>query len=191
MKQYLLSIICGIGILSALLGLYFGSYLPLAKSQRYIEALGVMRSGSIASIQQFEDVFDKVFRFYSPIGDEEVAKFLSNDILSVISQKDQPEEVSRALVAYIEPYMIKDNVRHLLTLAELYRVMWLNYKNEEYYSRAENFYKSAYVLGPTLPPVLYSMLDLYLSRGDTKNVEKISEEILKIWDDPRVAALKG
>ena len=99
-----------IGIFIA--GIYFGSYLPFVKSKSYIAALS---SGSaVKSFDDFKKVFGKPLDFYSPVGQEEVVKFLCNDILNMVSNPKQNEESMRVVINFIEPYLFQNNVRHLL-----------------------------------------------------------------------------
>lgn len=168
-------------IVIVLFAIYFGSLLPLVKSRHFIAALRSI--SSIKTIDQFKMNFDRAFKFYSPVGDEEIAKFLSNDILQMISQQNQSEAVSRMLVDYIEPYLFQNDVRHLMGAARMYEVLWGKYGREEDFQKAENYFQKAFAIGPKLPPVLYGMLDLYRLKGNTENMKKIGEEILKYWPD--------
>jgi tetratricopeptide (TPR) repeat protein len=121
-----------------------------------------------------------------------VAKFLANDIMQFISQKNQPEAVSRILVNYIEPYMLQNDIRHLLASGQMYAILWGNYGKAEDFKKAEDYFNKAYRIGPNLPPVLYSMLNLYQMKGDVQKMKEIGGEILKYWpDEKNVAELIG
>ncbi|MBN2197935.1 hypothetical protein JW698_01960 [Candidatus Wolfebacteria bacterium] len=158
----------------------FGSYLPLIKSRRFISALGSL--SLIKTIEQFKTFFNRSLNFYSPIGDEEVTKFLVSDILSFVSDDNQSESGSRMLVDYIEPRIFQDDVRHLLAMAQIYWILWEKYGyNEADFEKAENYFKKAYVIGPKLPPVLYGMFDFYKAKGDVVTAKEIGEEILNYW----------
>ncbi len=170
-------------IIGTLLSLYFGSYLPFKKSQRYITALRTVQARNVHSIQDFEQTFNYALLFYSPVGDEEVAKFLSNDIARIVSQENQQEAVRRELIRYIEDVMDKNNVRHLLTLGEMYRVLWSTYHRQEDYQKVEGYYRKALTLGPDLPPVLYNVFDLYRSHNDLENALLIAKKIFSLWPD--------
>ena len=63
-------------IILALCSIYFGAYLPLRKAQLYISALNEVRN--VRTMEGFREMFLKAFAFYSPIGDEEMAKFFGN-----------------------------------------------------------------------------------------------------------------
>ena len=185
MKQSIKIIICVIGILGAVLSIVFGSYLPLVKSRLFIASLN--SASSIKTINDFKKNFDKPFNFYSPVGDEETAKFLSSDILKSISQKEQSEEASRILVDYMEPYLFKNNVRHLIILGQMYSVLWQKSGKEEDFKKAEEYYLKAMEIGPKLPPVLYGLLDIERAGGNNEKIKEISKIILQYWpEDERV-----
>ncbi len=168
-------------IVLATLSIIFGSYLPLVKSQRYVS--GARSLSSINTIDQFKQTFDRSLRFYSPVGDEEVVKFLGSDILQIIAQGNQSEAVSRALFEYIEPYLFKNDVRHLLIGAESYNNLWRQFGKEEDFEKSENYFKNAYKIGSKLPPVLYGMLNLYVLKGDKEKAKEIGEIIVNYWPD--------
>lgn len=177
-----------IGIALAILSIYFGSLLPLVKSQRYISAVSVM--SSIKSLEQFKKIFDRVFDFYSPVGDEETAKFLGSSIVNIVNQKEQPENVSRYLVEYIESKLQENNVRHLIMLGQMYSVLWQKSGNEKDSGKAEKYYQKALAIGPKLPPALYGLFDFYRTRGDQEKIRKIGERILQLWpEDEKVKAI--
>lgn len=178
-------IILWILVVSGVLMIYFSAYLPFTKASKYINA--VVRGQRIRSVDEFKELFDSVFGFYSPVGGEEMVKFLSNDILSIISQEQASEEVSRLLVEYIESKFFDNNVRHMITGMRAYEILWRRYNKEEYFQKAESYFKKAYAIGPNLPPVLYPMLNLYYSHGDNEKAKGLAEEILRHWpQDERI-----
>lgn len=182
MSDVLKNLIIVLLIIAACLSIYFGAYLPFTKSQRYIVAIRTLPS--LKSLADFEKNFDAAINYYSPVGDEEMMKFLSNDISSIIADQKQTEAVSRALVEYIEPHMFKNETRHLLTLGRMYSVLWQKFgRKDADYIRAEEYYLKAYSIGPKLPPVLYSLFDLYKLKGDNKKLKNIASEILRYWPD--------
>jgi tetratricopeptide (TPR) repeat protein len=182
MKDVLKYILCFAGIILAVLAIYFGSYAPLHKAQLYIDAL--RQTSSVSTVKQFEDLFDPVFNFYSPIGNEEVPKFLSSDIVGILnSNRVGSEDVAKALVDYIEPHMLQDNVRHLLSLGYMYEALWKKFQKDEYYNKAESYYLKVVQIGPTLPPGLYSLANLYQERGDQQKLFGVVGKILQYWPD--------
>jgi hypothetical protein len=167
------------GIIFFLLGLYYGAYLPLAKSRLYIST--IRSAQSIRSVADFKALYDRMFALYSPVGTEEIVKFMSYDVMGIISIKDQPEEIARALVEYIEPYLFTNNVRHLLVGAQMYTTLWQNYGHDSDYEAAVRYYRAAYDIGPKLPPVLFGLLQLYVNHGDMVSANEIGEHIVALW----------
>lgn len=177
-----------VGIVLASSAIVLGSILPLAKAQLYIDS--ARNVSQVRSMDQFRENFDAVLKFYSPVGDEEVAKFLGNEIFGAVSNPRQQEEVSRSLVGYIEPYFMKDNVRHLLLVGRMYYALWINFKKESDFAKAEGYFKRAHELGPELPNPLYGLLDLYQKNGDDAKVQELAKEILALWPtDKRIQGL--
>ncbi|MEI6479417.1 MAG: hypothetical protein WCO21_01120 [bacterium] len=175
MKQ----IVIVIGIILAVLSFIYGAVLPYMKAGAYITAM--QNLSNVTSVQGFKDNFDSAFNFYSPVGDEEVTKFLASDIVNLVSQEKQPELVSRELVSYIEPHLYGDNPRHLLSGAQAYTILWVKYGKKDDYLKAESYYKKILSVGPNLPPALYGLLDLYGRAGDKENLKKVGETILGYW----------
>ncbi len=188
LKQFIIIVF----IILMVLFIVFGAILPLKKSQAYINALTDMQSGRTYTTEQFEQQLGGVFNLYSPIGQEEMVKFFSYDILNVIGQKGFADPQARFLVGYIEKYLFQDNVRHLIAGSMFYKTLWRISGREDDFKKSEEYLKKAYNIGPNLPPVLYNMFDLYWLRGDKENMKKIGEEILKYWpDDKNVEEILG
>jgi len=181
MNIFLRQLLIIILIILSVIGIYFGAYLPWIKARAYISALQTMSDGGIQSLGDYFKNYDVPLKTYSPIGDEEVTKFLSNDILNLISNGSQSEEVSRALVEYIEPMLFKNNVRHLLVGGQMHYVLWRRFNNEGDYQKAEQYYLAARAIGPKLPPVLYELIGLYKDMGDTTKMKEVGETILTYW----------
>lgn len=170
-----------------ILAIVFGSLLPFLKAQKYITA--VRSLSQVRSLDQFRATFDHALDFYSPVGAEETGKFLGNEIFNAVNNPQQQEEISRALVAYIEPHLLKDNVRHLLLLGRMHYMLWLNFKDDRNFASAEQYFLAAHAIGPRLPNPMYGLLELYEKRGDQAKVREFAEKILSYWpSDGRVRA---
>lgn len=183
MKTELKYIAVSAGIILMISAIIFGALLPLLKSQRYIAAINML--SSIRTFKDFEANFDNVFNFYSPVGGEEVAKFLGNDIISFAGSSNQTEQGARELVSYMEPHMFQNNVRHLLMLSQMYRVLWQRFHKEADFEKAEAYLRKAHSIGSNLPPVLYSLYDLYQQKGDLVRAREIGESIVAIWPEEK------
>jgi len=170
-------------LILAALSSVFGALLPWQKSTVYIDTLTALQSGKSFTQDQFESQMNGVFNFYSPIGQEEVVKFFSNDVLNIITQENFPVDATRFLITYTEPYLFQSNVRHLIFGAMAYENLWLASKSENDYKKSEAYFLKAYAIGRNLPPVLYGMFDLYYRHNDKENLKKIGLEILSYWPD--------
>lgn len=172
----------------SVLMIYFSAYLPYAKSRAYINAIRAAQN--LRSVEEFKKTLDKVFNFYSPVGDEEVVKFLSNDVASLINQEQATQDISRLIVEYIEPRFFENNVRHMITAAKMYETLWRRWGGEDDFKKTESYFLKAYEIGPKLPPVLYGMVSLYYAHRDFDKVKTIAGEILTYWpDDERLKPL--
>ncbi len=170
------------GIILALTSLYFGVLSPFIRAREYIAA--VRSISSVRTIQEFEDNFNRSLLFPSPIGKEEVVKFLGNDIANILFQEGQSKEIAQELVRFIEPHLFRNNVRHMLLGGQLYAVLWERYgRSEENFVKAEFYYRQALSIGPNLPPPLFALLGLYIAHGDTEQVGEMRTIILSYWPD--------
>ncbi len=179
MKNVFKNVLISAGLILALLSVFSGSYLPIVKARSYIRAINML--SSVKDVPEFENVFGKALDIFSPVGQEEVVKFLSSDIVRGIVSQNNPEAVSREIVSFIEPYLFKNDVRHLITRGNLYNLLWQKYGHIEDFAKTEEAYRAALAIGPKLPPVLYSLLDLYQAKGDFGKEKEIGNIILGYW----------
>lgn len=176
------NIITVVLIVLAVASLIYGAYFPFVKARRYITSLNTL--ASVNSLESFYAHFDRVLLHPSPVGQEEAVKYLGSDISGFVARGDQPEEVARALVAYIEPHLFRNNVRHLLMGGRLYEMLWRGYDGkEEDFLKAERYYLEARAIGPKLPPVLYALHDLYGAAGQTEKRAEVRDAIIRLWPD--------
>jgi len=168
-------------MLGSLLAIYFGSYLPFMKAQKYIFLSNSIRN--IKTFEQFKEMSQSLFDFRSPIGQEEAVRFFSREVLTMIRNPDQPEQVSRELAKLLEPYYFRNNVRHLSNMGEIYALLWGKYKTEEDFAQAEFYFLKVLEIGPDLPPPLYTLFELYKLHGDTQKMKEIGERIVTNWPE--------
>jgi len=182
MKNFLKYTIPAILIILSILSVYFGAYLPHKKAKAYVTAL--KNAPNVTTVEEYEENFNNVLDISSPIGDEEIAKYLGSDSVTIAMQGGVSEDVAKELVEYIEPHLFKNEVRHLIILGQLYGLMWGRYGGEEeYFKKSEEYFLKAKQIGPKLPPVLYTLFDLYYQSGDMEKASEIAGEILKYWPD--------
>lgn len=188
MNDTLKQLIIVLLILAAVASVYFGALAPLAKAQSYINALRTIPL--IGSIDEFRQAFDVPLTLPSPVGQKEVVKYIATNIQEIITHPNQPENVMRALAEYIEPYIYQNDVRHLIVMGQIYYTLWTNYGRKDVdFQKAVDYFKKVEVIGPKLPPALYSLFDLYREHGDVEKAKEVGKEILKFW--PNDAEVEG
>ena len=133
-KKSIISIL----IILSFVSVYFGAYRPFKKARLYISA-----RQAAASFRSFEDLtvrYNEVFNYYSPIGDKEIAKFFSTNVLDSNSQDGQSEEIVILLAKYATSHIYQNDAIHLLQAAYIYDLMWQRFGNMEYFNAAEAYY---------------------------------------------------
>ncbi len=183
MKEFWKYILLIIGIIAGVFAIVRGSIQPFLKSETFIKALQNIQN--IKTFDEFTKSFDTAFNFPSPIGNEELAKFLADDVSGLISQDTQPENVSRALVSYIEPHMSSNDILNLLTIAHFHTILFQRFHNAEDYNLAEQAYLKDLAMAPKLPPVLYGLASLYASVGDQNKLMQVVQVIASYWPDDK------
>lgn len=183
-------VVAGIAFLGAI-G-YYGSILPLQKSQTFIVSL--RRLDSVQSVAEFKALMSPVFDIPSPIGQEELVRNTANSILGTIQRTENPDVISQ-LMQYVEGYYkpIMDRGtgmsfgQNLYILGTLNEFAFLRTKNPTYLAAAKSYYSKGLELGPKRPQFLYGMFDVYRMEGDVEGVRRIAAEVLSYWpDDARV-----
>lgn len=169
------------GVILAVLGLVFGSFMPYFKAKFYVRAVNNL--SSVKTLEDFRKNFDTVFNFYSLIGNEEVARFLGDLIYGNLAQSNYSENIAREMVNYIEPRLVKNSIKSSLSLAGMYQILWRNHNRPEDFSRAENYLKEALVINPKSPQALYSLFNLYSLTGQKEKTKEIGETIIKYWPE--------
>jgi tetratricopeptide (TPR) repeat protein len=170
-----------LGIIAGILSIYLGAYLPYVKSASYIYFLKTSGEKT-QGIQDLEVELDKVIMTYSPIGQEEAVRYIGNDILNVLLNVKNSEAIDRELVGYIEARVFKKEIRHILVMGEMYKVLYVKYgKQEKDYLAAENYYKEVLAMAPKFQPALYTLFDLYEISGNKSGMNEIGKQILKYW----------
>ena len=166
-------------IVIALAGIYYGAYRPLVKAQLYIT---VQKTAPISqTFDEFVSYYNRIFEYYSPIGNKEIAKFFISNMSGIIVQKDRPEEIARALVEYGESHIYKNKTVHLVQMAYAYDILWKRFRNEEYFKKTEFYYNQVHEIGPRLPHALYGLFILYQGSGKIDEMMDVGEKILELW----------
>ena len=179
-------IIALIATIATLFLLYFGSFLPLKKSQLYIDAVG--GSSQIRSVQEFNKLFSKTLDFYSPIGHGEVVYAYLNVIVGAVQNqqnKDIVEILLKEADKRMEPILKADKgsayFQSLYSYALLYELAGNKFKDNNYYQKAADIYEIALKHSPGRPTLLYGLFRTYNVLGNTEKVKEIAEIIAKYF----------
>jgi hypothetical protein len=171
-------ILAGLIIVLASFFLIWGAVLPWNMAGNYINALRSAGQDKI-SLDGFVSLFSDVLNYPSPVGKEEVIKFLSGDLKGMVA--NQEESVARALANFIEPYLFKNDVRHLLTRAEINYTLWKRFNKQEDFIKTAEAYQEAGKIGTFLPQPLYGLYSLFLEGGQKDLAQRAGKEILRLW----------
>lgn len=165
---------------------YYGTYLPLRKSQAFIGALRSLNS--VRSLADFERAVSVPLDMPSPIGQEELVRNASNIVLNLIQQNDRPELVSE-LVNYIGSYYrpIIDRGRgmsfeqNIYILGALNEMAYIKTKQAKFLEAAKDYFDKGLKLGPKRPQFLYGLFDIYRMEGNVSGAKTVAEQILRQW----------
>lgn len=174
--------------------MYFGSFLPIRKSQKYIDA----RQTPITSLKQFNALYDGLLSYESPVGQDEVVGYYLQMLTEIIAQekgKENPNEtLIRHLVGKAEEWggpIIERGVgfsfsQLTFNMANIYREAMLAVRDETYYQKGTELYRLGLEYSPDRQIFLYNLFDMYRFRGDNENARKIGEKIVEVYKDERV-----
>lgn len=169
--------------------LYFGSYLPLRKAQYHINAVMNLQSGKIRSIGDFNNLFDPVLNFYSPVGQDEITQYYLGILLNIINQQSD-RAVIDALVKQAEqraaPVLEAGRGfnfnQNLYTFGSIYKIAAIKFKDKGYYDKAVNIFNIGLKYSPNRLIFLKGLFDLYSANiDDQQKAKEIGEIILKYY----------
>jgi len=173
---------------------YYGSYLPMRKSQAFISVL--RNTGNLHTLEDFQNAYQSVFSMPSPIGEEELVRNLASTAVNVVSKAPNPSVVSFLVKFVDDAYQpILDRGRgmsftqNIYVLGNLHQAAFVKTHDPQYLAAAKDFYLQGLELAPQRPQFLYGLLDAYRLQGDTAHVLEIRDKILALWPgDDRVQA---
>lgn len=166
--------------------IYLGSYLPFRKASLFIQTLRSFNT--VKSLEDLEKRLDRLFDFYSPVGDEEVLRFLTTEFVKVM-QGNLPQPLAAFLVGYTENRYLEyvssrvnvNVVKLIVQLAQLRTVYGLKYQDSQSLAAAEKYYKEGLKLSPRRPEYLFGLYDLYRTVGRLQEAAELGKEILIYW----------
>ncbi len=174
--------------------MYFGSFLPIRKSQKYIEA----RQTPITSLKQFNTLYDGVLSYKSPVGQDEVVSYYLEMLTEIIAQEKRNESPNEALIRHLvgkaeewtAPIIERGAgfifSRLIFNMANIYREAMLAVGEETYYQKGVELYRLGLKYSPDRQIFLYNLFDMYRFRDDKENARKIGERIMEVYNDERV-----
>ena len=172
-------------------GMYWGTILPYLKSKAFIEMLKAFRE--VTTVEQFEGIVGKALDFPSPVGQAEHLRFLSNEILNIIDNKDRPitGEVAKVLVDYLDgrfmeftengTRMYSSVTQQLFIMGQLHYIVGAKYEYLDHLSVAEDYYLKCLEVSPTRPQCLNALQVLYYITNNDAEAQELKEEILSYW----------
>jgi len=166
---------------------YYGSFLPLRKSQVFIST---MRSlGEAKTLNELKAKVSVPLDYLSPYGQEELVRQVASLITNIVSQSNTTPPIIDDLIAYLntyyDPIINKGSGmsfnQNLYVLGSLNEVAFIRTNKVEYLMAAEKYFTRSHELGPKRPQALFGLFDVYRAKGDVAKVTEISNQILSQW----------
>ncbi|MEK7147204.1 MAG: tetratricopeptide repeat protein [Patescibacteria group bacterium] len=192
-STFLSKFIASILLLVIAAGWYYGTYLPFRKSQLLI--LSIQGANAAKSLSDFKDSFSASLDFYSPVGQSESVKHMTNTVFNIVNQLNIPAEGLTDLIGFVEKYsrpilQAKQGdglTQQFYVSGDLYRAAGFKYNNPEYLKKAEETYKEGLTLSPKRPQFLYGLLQIYLQANNIEGANETMKKILEYWpNDPEI-----
>lgn len=165
---------------------YYGSYLPLRKSQIFIE---VVRSDTAPnSLEDLESRMARPLDYFSPIGQGELVRNSASSILGLIRQLEDKKAIA-SLIGFIEQYYAPIIAKprgmsfgqDLYILGAMNELALVKTREAGYLEKARSYFGRSIELAPRRPQSLYGVFDTLRFQGDMEGARKIGEQILSQW----------
>jgi len=191
-----------IGILAAVFVLsvaYYGSYLPLKKSQAFINSMreisGILRSvqnaeGLRAAMPDIKERLSSVFAMPSSIGQEELVRNAANLFLEILNSTNDPALISEIMdfvTLHFQPILDRGSGmsfgQDLYIVGAMNELAFIKTQQARFLQAAKENYLHGYQLGPKRPQPLHGLFDIYRIEGNVDKTREIGEQILAQWPD--------
>ncbi|MBU6500527.1 MAG: hypothetical protein KGJ89_03685 [Patescibacteria group bacterium] len=167
---------------------YYGTYLPLRKSQAFIDSLKNLNS--VNSLTAIEQELSGPLNMPSPIGKEELVRNVANIFLSSLQQNNDPKAIDE-IVGYVEKNFqpIVDYGRgmsfeqNMYILGAINEFAFVKTHDAKFLEASQRYYERGLELGPNRPQFLYGMFDIYRIEGNVEGAKTIASKILSQWPD--------
>jgi len=168
---------------------YFGSFLPLRKSQSFINTMHDLNLNKEPSLDGFKKSLSVPLDLPSPIGQEELVRQVASLIMNIINQPNADPAVINDLLSYINRYYepITNNGtgmsfnQNLYILGTMNEVAFVKTNQVKYLEAAKKYYQRGHELGPNRPQPLFGLFDVYRMEGNVEQVKAIAGQILSQW----------
>ncbi len=181
-------IIAGILTVFILYTMYYGCYLPFRKSQLYIDTAINFKKEGVRSFESLVNLFEPAFKFYSPVGQDEIISNYLSSMINLISQQSNPmviealvKESERRADTFLKLGKGFNYSQSLYAMAMIYRVATLKLNDEFYYQKAIETFSKGIELSPTRSTFLYGLFDLYVAKKDLFKAKEIGRIVLEYW----------
>ena len=165
---------------------YYGTYLPMRKSQVFILAMR-----SISSSETLEDLKSTVaepLMINSPIGQEELVRNFANMFLRIVQSTGDAEAISQLIdfiTQYFKPIIERGRGmsfgQNLYILGAMNEAAFVKTKQIRYLEDSKLYYIKALELGPKRPQPLYGLFDVYRLEGNVEKSKEIFNQIISQW----------
>lgn len=177
-------------VIVVFVGMYVGTILPYTKARAFIGMLNVFQE--VKTVEEFKTGATEALDIPSPAGQVEFVRFLSNQILNIIDNKDAPvtTEVAKTLVDFLEEKYealiekeeaYPSQTQQFLMLGQLYYILGVKYGDLSSLEKAEFYYKKCLDVSPTRPQCLISLYVLYHVTNLDTEANILKEQILSYW----------
>jgi hypothetical protein len=176
---------------AVLVGLmYYGSFLPLRKSQKLIMTMRSLEN--VSSAEEFKEVFSEVLDAPSPIGQEELVRHMANLLPPIIERNGRGNpDLVKVLVEYVESYFTPiidygkgmSFAQNLYLLGAMNELSFIQTGDPKYLESAHRYFSKGLEIGPRRPQFLYGMFDIYRIQGNVPKAIETAETILSQWPD--------
>jgi hypothetical protein len=167
---------------------WYGNYLPLHKSQDFIEA--TRNIANARSLDQFTKTMDVPLTDMSPIGQEELVRNMASVVTNVLrSPSGKDARLTAAVMDYMTKYfdpiirrgrgMSFEQDVYVMGLAN--QISFLQTQDPKYYQAALEYYLLGNRLGPARPQTLYGLFDIYRLGNQPDKAIEVANRILTLW----------
>ena len=167
---------------------WYGSYLPMRKSEIYITTLQGMQTNPVSTLGDLETRISVPLNYSSPIGQEELVRNMANSVLGFVQQSQDATstaELIRFTKSYFDPVIARGKGmsfgQDIYLMGAINEMAYTKTGNKTYLEDARRYYLEGQTLGPNRPQSLYGLFDVYRMGGDVADAEAIGKKILTNW----------